>query len=237
MSSPALKGWLERRTLSAKVSSSTDPRASEHWHDRLVDISEISADARPLLAPEHLTSRSEALARPSPIPAVPGVYAWYFRDPPPKVPLAGCHAADGAHLLYVGISPGKPPSNGRPPSRQNLRTRVRYHYRGNAYGSTLRLTLGCLLGHSLGLRLQTVSLSGRMTFAAGEDRLSAWMSEHAYVTWMPYNSPWLLEDRLIEEVSLPLNLRGNEAHAFHPALTDLRRAAREEALRSRPAEG
>ena len=130
----------------------------------------------------------------------------------------------------------KPPFNGRPPSRQDLRTRVRYHYRGNAYGSTLRLALGCLLGQSLGLRLQTVSLSGRMTFASGEDRLTAWMSEHAYVAWMPYSSPWLLEDRLIEGVSLPLNLRGNQTHAFHPALTDLRRTAREEALRVGPAE-
>ncbi|WP_386143941.1 GIY-YIG nuclease family protein [Streptomyces yanii] len=34
-------------------------------------------------------------------------------------------------------------------STQNLRTRVRYHYRGNAAGSTLRLTLGCLLGLEL----------------------------------------------------------------------------------------
>ncbi|MEU1194017.1 GIY-YIG nuclease family protein [Streptomyces sp. NPDC005859] len=34
-------------------------------------------------------------------------------------------------------------------STQNLRKRVRYHYRGNAAGSTLRLTLGCLLGLDL----------------------------------------------------------------------------------------
>ncbi|WP_394816236.1 GIY-YIG nuclease family protein [Streptomyces mooreae] len=34
-------------------------------------------------------------------------------------------------------------------STQNLRKRVRYHYRGNAAGSTLRLTLGCLLGLEL----------------------------------------------------------------------------------------
>ncbi|MFF9819052.1 GIY-YIG nuclease family protein [Streptomyces sp. NPDC014006] len=29
-------------------------------------------------------------------------------------------------------------------STQNLRKRVRYHYRGNAAGSTLRLTLGAV---------------------------------------------------------------------------------------------
>ncbi|MEV1246427.1 GIY-YIG nuclease family protein [Nonomuraea sp. NPDC049750] len=30
-----------------------------------------------------------------------------------------------------------------------MRTRMRYHFRGNAEGSTLRLTLGCLLGLEL----------------------------------------------------------------------------------------
>jgi hypothetical protein len=46
-------------------------------------------------------------------------------------------------LQYVGIAP----RHMRPRvSRQSLRTRIRYHFRGNAAGSTLRLTLGCLLG-------------------------------------------------------------------------------------------
>ncbi|MEU8575440.1 GIY-YIG nuclease family protein [Streptomyces asoensis] len=41
------------------------------------------------------------------------------------------------------------PIHGEPDRRQNLRKRVRYHYRGNAAGSTLRFTLGCLLGLEL----------------------------------------------------------------------------------------
>src|SRR6516162_5412092 len=94
-----------------------------------------------LLRPERLWSRSEVLSRPSPVPAVPGVYAWYFRELPPGVPGVGCHSVDGLHLLYVGISPRRPPENGARASRQQLRKRVRYHYRGNAEGSTLRLTL------------------------------------------------------------------------------------------------
>lgn len=48
-------------------------------------------------------------------------------------------------LLYVGISPKAPPSNGGAPSRSTLRKRLQTHYRGNAEGSTLRKTLGCLL--------------------------------------------------------------------------------------------
>ncbi|MFF8174696.1 GIY-YIG nuclease family protein [Streptomyces chartreusis] len=48
-------------------------------------------------------------------------------------------------------------------STQNLRKRVRHHYRGNAAGSTLRLTLGCLLG----LELRRVGGGKRMTFRQG----------------------------------------------------------------------
>jgi hypothetical protein len=84
-----------------------------------------------LLRPSALVSRNEALARPSAVPAEPGIYGWYFTEVPPGVPTLGCHSRGGAWLLYVGISPKAPPANGRAASRQNLRTRVRYHYRGN----------------------------------------------------------------------------------------------------------
>jgi len=59
---------------------------------------------------------------------------------------------DGMPLLCVGIAPKEPPAF-ETPSNQTLRTRVRYHYRGHAYGSTLRLTLGCLLADSFGSQL------------------------------------------------------------------------------------
>ncbi len=72
-------------------------------------------------------------------PRTPGVYGWFFRTAPTGVPCEGCLTRDSFTLLYVGISPG------RDVSTQNLRSRVRYHFRGNAEGSTLRLTLGCLL--------------------------------------------------------------------------------------------
>jgi hypothetical protein len=82
-------------------------------------------------------------------------------------------------LLYVGISPKAPAANGRTPSRQNLRTRLRYHMRGNAEGSTLRLTLGCLLADELGLHLRRVGSGKRFTFCDGEKRLSDWLVENA----------------------------------------------------------
>lgn len=51
--------------------------------------------------------------------------------------------------MYAGVAPKASPSNGAMPSRQTLRDRIRYHYRGNAEGSTLSLTLGYLLSGQL----------------------------------------------------------------------------------------
>ncbi|WP_376766154.1 GIY-YIG nuclease family protein [Arthrobacter mobilis] len=53
-------------------------------------------------------------------------------------------------MLYIGIAWKEPPRNGTRPSTQTLWHRIRYHYRGNAEGSTLRLTLGCHLAGHLG---------------------------------------------------------------------------------------
>jgi GIY-YIG catalytic domain len=47
------------------------------------------------------------------------------------------------------------------------------HYTGNAEGSTLRKTLGCLLANELGIQLWRVGSGNRMTFIEGEQALSA----------------------------------------------------------------
>src|SRR5262245_11796197 len=109
---------------------------------------EIAAFVRPV----RVFSGHEILSRPSQVPAQPGVYGWWFRQLPPLVSPDGCWQRDGLTLLYVGISPAQPPNNGRPPSRENLRKRLKYHYAGNAEGSTLRKTLGCLLADDLGIQ-------------------------------------------------------------------------------------
>jgi hypothetical protein len=88
-----------------------------------------------LLRPDVLCTAEAVLTRPSPVPAAAGVYAWYFNSVPAGVPTGGCHVVGDATLLYVGISPKAPPANGGRPSRQTIRGRIRYHYRGNAYGS------------------------------------------------------------------------------------------------------
>ncbi|MFM8981280.1 MAG: GIY-YIG nuclease family protein, partial [Planctomycetia bacterium] len=99
-----------------------------------------------------------------------------------------------------------------------------------AEGSTLRLTLGCLLAAQLGLELAAVGSSGRLTFGeAGERRLTGWLAAHARVSWIEDAEPWRLEERLLATLSLPLNLDGNAHHAFHGPLTRLRAGARERA--------
>jgi hypothetical protein len=126
-------------------------------------------------------------------------------------------------LLYVGISPKRPPGNGRAPSKQNLQKRINYHYTGNAEGSTLRKTLGCLLANELGIQLRRVGSGVRLTFIEGEQALSAWMAENAYVSWAVRDRPWELEDELIATLDLPLNLQGNPSNPFHSVLTEVRK--------------
>lgn len=183
----------------------------------------MASEVAEFVNPAYLFSRSEVLARPSPVPPKPGVYGWWFRALPAPMDTSGCVPRQGSTLLYVGLSPDQPPRNGRPASRQNLRKRLRQHYSRSAAASTLRRTLGCLLAEELGLELQRVGSSERRTnFGEGEQRLSDWMANNALVSWMVREQPWELEDELIGELDLPLNLKGNERNKFHLTLTQAR---------------
>ena len=117
-----------------------------------------------LLHPVQLYSAADCLCRPSPVPKSPGVYAWYF-DAPPGVSVEGCHCALGHTLLYVGIAPKETKDQTTKPSVRTLRHRMRDHYGGNAEGSTLRLTLGCLLSDNLNIKLRRVGSGKRHTSA------------------------------------------------------------------------
>ena len=176
-----------------------------------------------LIDPHHLYSRSEVLSKPSPVPDVSGIYAWYFCEIPGITPTEGCLASGTKTLLYVGISPDK---SVKPNSTQNLRKRITYHYRGNAEGSTLRRTLGALLVPRSGFPLRRVGSGKRMTLThEGEKWLDSWMDQNAFVCWMRHPSPWDLEKELISDISLPLNIRGNELHPFITKLKALRKGA------------
>jgi hypothetical protein len=179
-----------------------------------------------LSQPQKLWQRSEILQRPSPVPNSSGIYAWYFRDIPAEVPTSDCIKHDGLTLLYLGIAPSGASSH------NSLRKRIQYHLRGNAYGSTLRLSLGCLLAEELKIELRRVGES-RMTFGDGEMILSTWVEDNAFVCWVERQRPWEIEPNLISALSLPLNLEHNSAHPFYSTLSAKRKLMRQRA-RERP---
>jgi hypothetical protein len=53
------------------------------------------------------------MSRPNPVPKRSGVYAWYFKEPPPGIDTRHCHTSDGKTLLYIGIAPRPPYADGR----------------------------------------------------------------------------------------------------------------------------
>jgi hypothetical protein len=174
-----------------------------------------------LIQPQQLFARSDVLSKPCPVPETAGLYAWYFRTIPPHVPTAGCITVNDWTLLYAGISPKNVIS------KQNLRQRISYHYRGNAEGSTLRLTLGVLLESVSDSPLRRVGSGKRMTFThVGEQWLDAWMQQNARVCWVECAAPWIAERAMMETVSLPLNIQDNSHHGFSARLSALRSAAK-----------
>jgi len=183
-----------------------------------------------LLKPEKLWTREEVASRPSPVPNTAGVYAWYFGRIPDAIDVSRCHIHDGMPMLYAGIAPKRPYADSRR-SKTTLHQRVRSHYTGNAEGSTLRLTLGCLLSTDLGIELRRVGSGKRRTFSTGEQLLSRWMAANAFVCWIEDPEPWAPEEALIVRYDLPLNLDQNKRNAFHPELSAIRRAAKEHAAR------
>ncbi|MDK8078824.1 hypothetical protein QP716_13815 [Citrobacter freundii] len=176
--------------------------------------------------PDKTFSRTDVMSRTTPVPAVNGIYFWWFKEIPSGVPTEGCITQNGYTLLYVGISPDK---KGKPNSRANLRQRIRTHYSGNAEGSTLRRTLGVLLASESNFPLRRVGSGKRTTFThPGEQWLDQWMEKNAKVYWVANEEPWVLEKTLISSISLPLNIQGNN-HAFKPILSAMRSKAMAEA--------
>ena len=171
----------------------------------------LAQEAAAFLSPARLYNRAEILSRPCPVPASPGVYGWWFRRLPTTIDITECRSFGADVLLYTGISPRRPPAIGRAASRESIRSRIRTHLAGNAEGSTLRKTLGCLLADQLGIELRRVGSGTRMTFLDGEQALSAWIAANARVAWIVRSQPWELEDYLIQAVDLPLNLHGTVA--------------------------
>lgn len=158
------------------------------------------------------SSRTHVLSRPSPVPQSPGIYGWWFHTTPDaRIDVSNCKTVEGLHLLYVGISPENVGS------ASHLRKRIRQHYRAKLSRSTLRRSLAALLMDQLGLK--PVMEAGRLTLGgAGEDTLSQWMSDNAYVSWHVHSRPWDVEDGIFRLVNLPLNIKDNARNPFRAKL-------------------
>ncbi|MCZ4577587.1 GIY-YIG nuclease family protein [Gordonia amicalis] len=160
------------------------------------------------------------------VPQRAGIYAWWFRDlPSDRIDPSACVKRDGLTLLYVGISPNKPTTSGRSRRSQNLRKRLRNHYRGRASTSTLRLSLGVLLAEQLGIELRRYGNAGKRHFGSGEWDLDRWMDTNTVVSWIESDEPWLLEDVFVSHLDVPLNLQGNSRNKFYGELRALRSRA------------
>ena len=123
-----------------------------------------------LIQPTRLWSRAEIVAEPCPFLVRPacmrGSSARFRRTF--RLPVV--FNETGLTLLYVGISPKKP-TPGKKPSKETIQSRLCDHMgKTNAEGSTIRMTLGCLLSETLGIRLKRPG--NRFTFGSA---LSEWI--------------------------------------------------------------
>ena len=180
--------------------------------------------------PKRLISRAQLIKNSNTIQSTSGVYGWYFKEFPSIIPTENCIKFENYFLLYLGISPDK---KGKPNSKENLNSRITYHYTGNAEGSTLRLSLGVLLSQESNFPLRRVGKpkpkgkKERFTFThVGEQWLDKWMEKNAFVYFIENMEPWDLEKILINEISLPLNIQGNKHHPFAKLLSNMRSDAK-----------
>jgi len=164
-------------------------------------------------------------------PHGPGVYGWYFDDPPPYVLEAkkGCTAIKTGKwpsrkkwwLLYIGKA-------------EHLNERiVKYHIKGEHYAkgtmSSLRLSLGCLLSKKLRLRLcweKGTSGKKEESFEKKGKKLDDWFQKHARIAWVETTQRHQVEIEAIAKYVLPLNHKHN-THPLKKPLSRLRKKFRD----------
>lgn len=173
-------------------------------------------------------SVSAALRPPSSggIPARPGLYCWWTleRDAVPGVRGQRIAGRD-EFLLYVGVSPNSPQS------KQNLRSRVGTHARGNIGASTFRFSLAALLWQEQ--KWRPLWRKDRPLLAPQDNEaLTRWQALHLRIGWVVRPKPWLVEDAVIARLAPPINLAANTEHPLHRTMSAARGALRAHAKRT-----
>lgn len=186
------------------------------------EASDLLAPAQPLLYPDRLVSAHDVLADGKLIPDAGGVYGWWFNVALPGVPLDGTLAKDDYRLLYVGIAPQKPSATA-PASKSTLRKRiVGNHLGAHIASSTLRRSLAWLLKPDMDFAIARNAAGKQVMPATDEATLTAWMRDHAALSFVVDPEPWLLEEELIAHgPNLPINIRGS-THPFSIELSKMR---------------
>ena len=164
-----------------------------------------------------LYSREQVVAKPWLVPEKYGLNLWCFKEAPGNAPMNGCAPKDGMPLLFVGSAPGLASS------KRTLRERIlEDHCNGKATNSTLRKSLGVLLFGENRKLLRRIGTSDKMTFKQeGEECLSKWMDENAFVCWYEHKTPWKIKKDVITIFSPPLNIRPG-THDFGKKLGERR---------------
>ena len=96
-------------------------------------------------------------------------------------------------------------------SSKSLRTRdYNQHFKGTAGNSTLRKSIGCLLGYQLIPRDANAPLNGKTKFNEDDEKaLSKWMENNLLVFFYANAEYVSLDKELIKVYNPPLNLQGN----------------------------
>ena len=158
---------------------------------------------------------------PQEIPTGAGNYILVFREGR-SLPDTGLHVQmakfRGMDILYTGVAG---PSSG-------LRRRITWaHFGNNAGRSTLRRSLGVLLGFTPIPRDTKNPGNGHVRFCPDEEaRITAWMKDNLLVYYFSNDSYEEMEDEMIATLNPPLNLskNANPVNSEILALISLRRS-------------
>jgi len=183
----------------------------------------LSAEASAVLSPEALLLPDHVLDFIDRHAFTHGVYGWWFDHGLPLVPRNGCIERDGKHLLYIGIAPrkGRSIKLGAP---SPLKCRFQKYHLRRVRGSTLRHSLSALLQDELHLEFRRDKRDRVCMDRRHEEKLSAWVDQHAAISITQDDEPWKLEEELVRQgPPLPLNIDMSD-HPFKSTLKDMRRA-------------
>ncbi|WP_421926763.1 GIY-YIG nuclease family protein [Neoaquamicrobium sediminum] len=188
-------------------------------------IRRYSDERDTLLRPTSLLPARAVLDDPALMPDRGGIYAWWFDEEIPSVPLDNTLTLGSHRLLYIGIAPRAPSADGAE-SKSTLRKRiVRNHLSRRIASSTLRRSLAWLLSHSLELAIGRNGARKAIMSRDDEERLTGWMCSHAAISLLCHEQAWTIEEDLIANgPALPLNLKGSK-HPFRMQLSAMRAKA------------